>query len=79
MMYKYPLNYISGEQVETSIVEKVVEKITHGKSECAGRFYEIFSARGFLLDLDGSSGKVRLSEDSHSEDGEFLEMVQKLL
>ena len=71
-------NYTSGEQVETSIVGKFVEKITHGKKEHFKRFYEIFSARGFLLDLDGSSGKVRLSEDSHSEDGEFLEMVQNI-
>ena len=69
-------NYISGEQVETSIVEKFVEKITHGKSERTDRFYEIFSARGFLLELDGLSGKVQLSDDSHSEDGEFLEMLQ---
>ncbi|MDO8743474.1 MAG: hypothetical protein Q7J76_00010, partial [Candidatus Brocadiaceae bacterium] len=69
-------NYISGEQVETSIIEKFVEQITHGKKEHFKRFCEIFSARGFLLDLDGSSGKVRLSDDSHAEDGEFLEMLQ---
>ena len=71
-------NYIPGEQMEASIIDKFVEKITNGKKEPAGRFYKIFSARGFLLDLDGSSGKVRLSEDSHSEDGEFLEMVQSI-
>jgi len=71
-------NYISGEQVETSIVEIFVEKITHDKSEHTDRFCEIFSARGFFLDLDGSSGKVRLSEDSHNEEGEFLEMLQNI-
>jgi len=64
--------------VEISIIEKFVEKITHGKSERADRFYEIFSARGFLLDLDNHSGKVRLSEDSHADDGEFLEMLQHI-
>ncbi|HEY4482167.1 MAG TPA: hypothetical protein VI489_04875 [Candidatus Brocadiaceae bacterium] len=62
--------------MDKSIVEKFVEKITHGKSERTDRFYEIFSARGFLLELDGLSGKVQLSDDSHSEDGEFLEMLQ---
>ena len=71
-------NYISGEQVETSIVEIFVEKITHDKSEHTDRFCEIFSARGFFLDLDGSPGKVRLSEDSHNEEGEFLEMLQNI-
>src|SRR3989339_1163620 len=62
--------------MDKSIVEKFVEKITHGKSERTDRFYEIFSARGFLLELDGLSGKVQLSDDSHSEDGEFLEMLK---
>lgn len=71
-------NYIPGEQMEASIIEKFVEKITRGRKESPDRFYEIFSARGFLLDLNGSSGKVRLSEDSHAEDGEFLEMLQNI-
>jgi len=71
-------NYIPGEQMEASIIEKFVEKITRGRKERPDRFYEIFSARGFLLDLDGSSGKVRLSENSHAEDGEFLEMLQNI-
>src|SRR3990172_7668430 len=49
-------NYISGEQVETSIVEIFVEKITHDKSEHTDR----------------------LCEDSHNEEGEFLEMLQNI-
>lgn len=64
--------------METSVIENFVEKIIHDKGERTDRFYKIFSARGFFLDLDGSSGKVRLSEDSHSEDGEFLEMLQNI-
>ena len=62
--------------MNTSIVEKFVEKISSGKKEYIDRFYEIFSARGFLLELDKSSGKVRLSDDSHKEEGEFLEILQ---
>ena len=42
------------------------------------RFYEIFSARGFLLELDSSSGSVRLSNESHIEDCEFLEILQNI-
>lgn len=57
-------------------IEKFIEKITHGKKEYFGRFYEIFSARGFFLELDDSSGKIRLHGDSHDEDGEFLEVLQ---
>ncbi|MBI2469621.1 MAG: hypothetical protein HYV59_00035 [Planctomycetes bacterium] len=64
--------------MQTSLIEKFVEKITRGRKERPDRFYEIFSARGFLLDLDGSFGKVRLSEDSHADDGEFLEMLQNI-
>ncbi|NUO09463.1 MAG: hypothetical protein HUU08_12425 [Candidatus Brocadia sp.] len=59
-----------------SLIEIFTEKITHGKEEHVGRFYEIFSARGFLLELDRNSGKVRLAHDSHREDGEFLEALQ---
>lgn len=64
--------------MNTSLVDKFVEKITQGKKEHADRFYEIFSARGFLLELDRSSGKVRLNDDSHGEDGEFLEILQDI-
>ncbi|HHT9139122.1 MAG TPA: hypothetical protein ACFYEK_18005 [Candidatus Wunengus sp. YC60] len=64
--------------MNTSLIEKFVEKITHGQKDPSGCFYEIFSARGFLLDLDGSSGKLRLSEDSHADDGEFLETLQNI-
>jgi hypothetical protein len=64
--------------MNTSLIEKFIEKITHSRKEHFKRFYEIFSARGFSLDLDGSSGKVRLSNDSHSEDGEFLEILQNI-
>ena len=62
--------------MEPSIIEKFVEKVTLGKKEPPMRFYEIFSARGFLLVIERSSGKVRLSDDSHREDGEFLEILQ---
>ena len=62
--------------MNTSLIEKFIEKITHGKKEHGDRFYEIFSARGFLLELDGSAGIVRLAGDSHREDGEFLEVLQ---
>ena len=62
--------------MNTSFIEKFVEKIANGKKDHSGRFYEIFSARGFLLDLDGNSRKIRLSDDAHIEDGEFLEMLQ---
>ncbi len=58
------------------MIEKFIEKITHGQKEHPERFYEIFSARGFFLEFDRGSGKVRLSDDSHPEDGEFLEMLQ---
>ena len=64
--------------METSTIEKFVEKITNGKKGLAGRFYEIFSARGFLLELDNCSGKVRLNNDSHIEDCEFLEILQNI-
>lgn len=64
--------------METSIVEKFVEKITCGKNEHVERFYEIFSARGFLLEFAKDSGKVWLSDESHREDGEFLEMLQNV-
>ena len=61
-----------------SLIENFVEKITHGKKEPAGRFCEIFSARGFLLDIDSSSGKVQLSSESHPDDGKFLETLQDI-
>lgn len=64
--------------METSIIEKFVEKITNGKKTQPERFYEIFSARGFLLESDSISGKVRLSNDSHIEDCEFLEILQNI-
>ncbi len=64
--------------METSIVEKFIERITNGKKTRSDRFYEIFSARGFLLELDSNSGNVRLSNDSHPDDGEFLEMLQHI-
>jgi hypothetical protein len=64
--------------METSIVEKFIEKITNGKTKHHDRFYEIFSARGFLLEIDSSSGKVRLSDESHIDDCEFLEILQNI-
>jgi len=60
------------------IIEKFVEKVTAGKSKHADRFYEIFTARGFLLERDSSSGIVRLSKESHVDDCEFLEALQNI-
>lgn len=64
--------------MNASLVEKFIEKITQDKKEHLERFYEIFSARGFLLELDRDSGKIRLSNESHREDGEFLEVLQNI-
>ena len=60
------------------IIEKFVEKVTAGKSKHTDRFYEIFSARGFLLEIDRSSERVRLSQESHVDDCEFLEILQNI-
>lgn len=64
--------------MEETIIEKFVEKITDSKSKHSDRFYEIFSARGFLLERDSSSEIVWLSQESHVDDGEFLEILQKI-
>lgn len=64
--------------MKTSLIENFIEKVTHGKKGHFERFYEIFSARGFLLECDRSSKQVRLAEDSHREDGEFLEALQHI-
>jgi hypothetical protein len=64
--------------MKASIVEKFIEKITNGKSKYHDRFYEIFSARGFLLKIDSSSEKVRLSDESHIDDCEFLEILKNI-
>ncbi len=60
------------------IIEKFVEKVTDGKSKHADRFYEIFSARGFLLERDSGTDIVRLSKESHLDDCEFLEALQNI-
>ena len=60
------------------IIEKFVEKVTAGKSKHTDRFYEIFSARGFLLERDSGSDIVRLSKESHFDDCEFLEALQNI-
>ena len=60
------------------IIEKFVEKVTAGKSKHSDRFYEIFTARGFLLERDSSSEIVRLSKESHLDDCEFLEALQDI-
>ena len=60
------------------IIEKFVEKVTARKSKHADRFYEIFSARGFLLERDGDSDIVKLSKESHFDDCEFLEALQNI-
>ncbi|MHC4453500.1 MAG: hypothetical protein ACYSWS_02265 [Planctomycetota bacterium] len=64
--------------MNTEIIEQFIEKVTNGKSTFLDRFYEIFSARGFLLVIDDSTGKVRLSTESHIDDCEFLEKLQKI-
>ncbi len=61
-----------------TIIEKFVEKVTTGKSEHSDRFYEIFSARGFLLERDSGSDIVRLSKESHLDDCEFLDALQNI-
>lgn len=60
-----------------SLIEKFVERITEGKDDHTSRFFEIFSSRGFYLEHDTVSGKIRLSTDSHIDDGDFLEILQK--
>ncbi len=60
------------------IIEKFVEKVTAGNSKHTDRFYEIFSARGFLLERDSGSDVVRLSKESHLDDCEFLEVLQNI-
>ncbi len=64
--------------MKATIIEKFVEKVTDSKSKYTDRFYEIFSARGFLLEKDSSSGIVRLSQESHVDDCEFLEVLQNI-
>jgi hypothetical protein len=66
------------ESMKSSIIEEFVERITKGKQDHTYRFFEIFSSRGFQLDYDAASGKVRLSTDSHIEDGDFLEILQNI-
>ncbi|HHT9111444.1 MAG TPA: hypothetical protein ACFYDZ_09845 [Candidatus Brocadiaceae bacterium] len=60
------------------IIEKFIENISVGKTAQTDRFYEIYSARGFLLELDKSAGNIRLSDDAHRDDGEFLEALQHI-
>ena len=64
--------------MKETIIEKFVEKVTDGKNKYTDRFYEIFSSRGFLLEIDRSSERVRLSQESHVDDCEFLEILQNI-
>lgn len=64
--------------MDASIIENFVKEITNGKDNQPERFYEIFSARGFLMEFDSNSGKVRLSRESHIDDCEFLEALQSI-
>jgi hypothetical protein len=64
--------------MKETIIEKFVEKVTDEKNKHSDRFYEIFSARGFLLERDSSSEIVRLSKKSHFDDCEFLEVLQNI-
>ncbi|BBO16903.1 conserved hypothetical protein [Candidatus Brocadia pituitae] len=60
------------------LIENFIEKITDGNKGQCERFYETFAARGFMLECDRHSEYVRLAEDSHREDGEFLEALQRI-
>ncbi|OHB92108.1 MAG: hypothetical protein A2Z57_01115 [Planctomycetes bacterium RIFCSPHIGHO2_12_39_6] len=71
-------NFNSDDELKRPIIERFIKKITHGTKERIERFYEIFSARGFSLEFDKHCVKVRLSGDSHKEDGEFLEALQNV-
>ncbi|MCP5002897.1 MAG: hypothetical protein GY941_02955 [Planctomycetes bacterium] len=64
------------DSMKASVIGEFVERITEGSQDHAYRFFEIFSSRGFLLDYDTDSGEVRLSTESHVEDGIFLEVLQ---
>ena len=64
--------------MKETIIEKFVEKVTDGKNKHTDRFYEIFSARGFLLEMDSDSQIVRLSQESHVDDCEFLEVLRNI-
>lgn len=60
------------------VIEKFIDRVTHGKNKYTDRFYEIFSARGFLLERDDKTGNIRLSSESHIDDCEFLEKLQNI-
>lgn len=64
--------------METSVIKNFIDTITNGQQGDVYRFYEIFLARGFSLEFDKTSDKVRLSADSHAEDGGFLEALQDI-
>ena len=64
--------------MEPPSIKNFIEKITCDQQGQIHRFYEIFSARGFSLELDKATDKVRLSANSHAEDGEFLEALEDI-
>lgn len=64
--------------MEPPIIKNFIEKITCDQQGQLHRFYEIFSARGFSLELDKATDIVRLSADSHAEDGGFLEALEDI-
>ncbi|HJW86117.1 MAG TPA: hypothetical protein VJ440_05745 [Candidatus Brocadiaceae bacterium] len=64
--------------MEPSIINNFITTITDGQQGHIHRFYEIFSARGFFLELDKATEIVRLSADSHAEDGGFLEALEDI-
>lgn len=64
--------------MEPSIINNFITTITDGQQVPVHRFYEIFSARGFFLELDKATDSVRLSADSHAEDGGFLEALEDI-
>lgn len=64
--------------MEPPIINNFITTIINGQQGHIHRFYEIFSARGFFLELDKADGIVRLGANSHAEDGEFLEALEDI-
>jgi len=64
--------------MEPSIIKNFINTITNNQQGHTHCFYEIFSARGFSLELDKTTDIVRLSADSHAEDGGFLEALEDI-
>ncbi|MEK6729919.1 MAG: hypothetical protein AABY76_07840, partial [Planctomycetota bacterium] len=64
--------------MKPAIINNFITTITKSQQGHIHRFYEIFSARGFFLELDQATDSVRLGADSHAEDGGFLEALEDI-